>query len=331
VSSGLRRAVAAAYRGTAGMNRAAPRRALVMVVAGLALAACTAAPPVITPWPPPSASAASAVPTGSPAEVFPLAFGGLELTFDARLEVFAVDTGSGRAVSYRSDERFGYASTFKALAAGAVLDASSTAQLDEVVRYTKMDVLPNSPITSGHAGTGMTLRRLGDAAVRYSDNTAGNLLLERLGGPDGFERALRGLGDKVTEAGRMETALNSAVPGDRRDTSTARALIGDLRAYVLGDALGVADRAVPTGWLQGNTTGDTLIRAGVPAGWRVGDKTGSGGYGTRNDIAVLWPPSGAPIVMAIPTSRSEKDAGYDDKLIAQAAAMTIRTLRPGGQ
>lgn len=106
------------------MNRAAPRRALVMVVAGLALAACTAAPPVITPWPPPSASAASAVPTGSPAEVFPLAFAGLELTFDARLEVFAVDTGSGRAVSYRSDERFGYASTFKALAA-AILTSRS--------------------------------------------------------------------------------------------------------------------------------------------------------------------------------------------------------------
>jgi beta-lactamase class A len=304
----------------------------VVVVVGLALAACTAPPPVITPWPPPSASAPSpAAPTGSPAEVFPLAFAGLELTFDARLGVFAVDTGTGRAVSYRSDERFGYTSTFKALAAGAVLDASSPAQLDEVVRYSKADVLPNSPITSRHAGTGMTLRQLGDAAVRYSDNTAGNLLLKRLGGPDGLERALRGLGDKVTEAGRMETALNSAVPGDRRDTSTARALVGDLRAYVLGDALGVEDRTVLTGWLQGNTTGDTLIRAGVPAGWRVGDKTGSGGYGTRNDIAVLWPPSGAPIVMAILTSRSAKDADYDDKLIAQAAGMTIKSLRSGGQ
>jgi beta-lactamase class A len=304
----------------------------VVVVVGSALAGCTAAPPVITPWPPPSASAPlPAVPTGSPAEVFPLAFAGLELTFDARLGVFAVDTGTGRAVSYRSDERFGYASTFEALAAGAMLDASSSAELDEVVRYAEADVLPKSPITSRHAGTGMTLRGLGDAAVRYSDNTAGNLLLKRLGGPDGFERALRGLGDKVTEAGRMETALNSAVPGDRRDTSTARALVGDLRAYVLGDALGVEDRAVLTGWLQGNTTGDTLIRAGVPAGWRVGDKTGSGGYGTRNDIAVLRPPSGAPIVMAILTSRFEKGADCDDKLIAQAAAMTIKSLRPGGQ
>lgn len=82
-----------------------------------------------------------------------------------------------------------------------------------------------------------------------------------------------------------------------------------------------------TGWLKGNTTGDTLIRAGVPAGWQVGDKTGSGGYGTRNDIAVVWPPDGAPIVLAILSSREEKDASSDDTLIAEAAKATIEALR----
>lgn len=59
-----------------------------------------------------------------------------------------------------------------------------------------------SPVTEQHVATGMTLRELADAAVRYGDNTAGNMLLGRLGGPDGLEDALRGLGDQVTQADR---------------------------------------------------------------------------------------------------------------------------------
>lgn len=253
----------------------------------------------------------------------------LEARFAARLGVFGVDTGSGRAVAHRADERFAYASTFKALAAAAVLADTTTAELDQVVRYAEDDLVRHSPVTGKHVGTGMTLRAIAEAAVRYSDNTAGNLLLERLGGPEGFERALRRLGDRVTDPERTETSLNEARPGDERDTSTPRALATDLRAYAVGDALGEEDRAVLVGWLRGNTTGDKLIRAGTPAGWQVGDKTGSGGYGTRNDIAVLWPPGGAPIVLAILSSRDQRDAEYDDALIAEAAKLAIGALRPG--
>jgi beta-lactamase class A len=305
-----------------------PRRVAVAVIAALPLAACsTTDTPTVYPSSPTatSPSAASVTPdfAGLEAE-----FARLEAEFDARLGVYAVDTGTGRTVEHRADERFAYASTFKALAAAAVLDATSTAELDQVVRYTRADLVMHSPITEQHVGQGMTLRELGDAAVRYSDNTAANLLLARLGGPAGFERALRDLGDQVTDPERFETDLNEAAPGDQRDTSTPRALATDLRAYVLGDALSVEDRSVLTGWLRGNTTGDTLIRAGVPAGWQVGDKTGSGGYGTRNDIAVVWPPDGAPIVLAILSSRDQKDAEHDDRLIARAAKLTIEALRP---
>ncbi|GAA4451934.1 hypothetical protein GCM10023170_040070 [Phytohabitans houttuyneae] len=108
--------------------------------------------------------------------------------------------------------------------------------------------------------------------------------------------------------------------------STPRAFATNLRAYAVGDALGADDRAVLVGWLRGNTTGDTLIRAAVPAGWQVGDKTGAGGYGTRNDIAVLWPPGGPPIVLTIMSTRGERDARADDALVAQAAVLAIEAL-----
>ncbi|MFG3691577.1 class A beta-lactamase [Micromonospora sp. NPDC047740] len=304
----------------------APCRAAATFAATLALAPLTACSAADAPMPSPSSPPSSPVATSPLSLVMP-DFARLEAEFDARLGVYAIDTGTGRTVEHRADERFGYASTFKALAAAAMLDAASTAELNQVVRYARADLVAHSPITERHVGAGMTLRELGDAAVRYSDNTAANLLLKRLGGPAGFERALRDLGDQVTDPERIETDLNEAAPGDRRDTSTPRALATDLRAYVLGDALSAEDRAVLTGWLKGNTTGDKLIRAGVPAGWQVGDKTGSGGYGTRNDIAVIWPPDGAPIALAVLSSRDEKDAEYDDKLIAQAAKLTVEALR----
>ncbi|MET7950450.1 class A beta-lactamase [Micromonospora sp. NPDC005324] len=250
----------------------------------------------------------------------------LEEQFGVRLGIYAVDTGTGRTVEYRSDDRFAYASTWKALAAAEVLDGTTDAQLNRVVRYSARDLVAHSPVTEKHVGEGMSLRALADAAVRYSDNTAGNLLLRHLGGPAGFESKLRALGDTVTDVARYETALNEATPGDKRDTSTARALVRDLRAYTVGDVLEPADRDVLRGWLRGNTTGAALVRAGVPVGWVVGDKTGTGGYGTRNDIAVLWPPDRAPIVLAVLSSRDTKDATPDDALIAQATRVLVASL-----
>ncbi|WP_327644045.1 class A beta-lactamase [Micromonospora zamorensis] len=264
--------------------------------------------------------------TATPSPAAEQEFQRLEQTFQARLGVYAVDTGTGRTVEHRPDERFAYASTWKALAAAEVLDGTTDAELDRVVRYSAQDLVSHAPITEKHVAEGMSLRALADAAVRYSDNTAGNLLLRHLGGPQGFEKKLRGIGDTVTDPARYETALNEATPGDRRDTSTARALAGDLRAYTVGDALTPPDRDVLRGWLKGNTTGAALVRAGVPAGWVVGDKTGTGGYGTRNDIAVIWPPDRAPIVVAVLSSRDKKDATPDDALIAQATTVVVAQL-----
>jgi beta-lactamase class A len=78
--------------------------------------------------------------------------------------------------------------------------------------------------------------------------------------------------------------------------------------------------------MLGNTTGGPYIRAGVPAGWKVADKTGSGGYGTRNDIAVAWPPGGAPVVIAVLSHRGSADAASADTLIADATRTALAAL-----
>ncbi|GIO23743.1 class A beta-lactamase [Oceanobacillus sp. J11TS1] len=252
----------------------------------------------------------------------------LEDEFDARLGVYAINTETGQTISYRSDERFAYASTFKVLAAGAVLQTKPMEELEKVITYSENDLVKHSPVTENHVNDGMKLQEIMEAAIRYSDNTAANLLFEELGGPDGLEEILRRNGDETIEMDRMEPDLNEAAPGDIRDTSTPKALAESLQKYVLSDLLPADKRELLIDWITGNETGDTLIRAGVLENWEVGDKSGAGGYGTRNDIAVVWPSDDkAPIVIAILSSRDTADADFDDALIEKAAERVMEQIR----
>ncbi len=255
-----------------------------------------------------------------------VAFAELETRFDARLGVVAIETGTGATVEWRADERFPYASTFKALAAAALLDDVGVDGMSRRVSFSSDDLVTYSPVTEKSVGTGMTLAEVADAAVRFSDNTAGNLLLESLGGPEGLDRRLDEVGDDVTVVSRWETALNEGIPGDDRDTSTPRALASTLREYTLGATLDADERELLTGWLIGTTTGDTLVRADLPPDWVVGDKSGAGGHGTRNDIAIVYPPDSDPLVIAVLSTRGIADAEYDDRLIAEAAAAAVAAL-----
>ncbi|OEV03904.1 class A beta-lactamase [Streptomyces oceani] len=269
----------------------------------------------------PGSSAESRQRSAAEAGSYAKEFKKLERKYDARLGVYVRDTGTGEELTYHADQRFAYASTFKALAAGAVLDEYSPKEMEKVVHYSEDDLIEHSPITEKHVDTGMSLRALSAAAVRYSDNTAANLLFDALGGPKGLDAKLAALGDDVTQMNRYEPELNEATPGDPRDTTTPRAFAKDLREYVLGDVLPKDDRALLRKWMRTNVTGDALIRAGVPDDWTVADKSGGGGYGTRNNIAIVRPDEGAPLAVSILSSRDTKDAEYDDALIAEAASV----------
>ncbi|MCK2004458.1 class A beta-lactamase [[Brevibacterium] frigoritolerans] len=251
----------------------------------------------------------------------------LEKEYDAKLGVYAIDTGTKETVEFHENERFAFTSTHKALAVGALLQQKSIEELNQRITYTSEDLVNYNPITEKHVDTGMTLKELSDASLRYSDNTAGNLILEQLGGPAGFKKELEGIGDNVTNPKRIEPDLNVVNPGETHDTSTPIALATSLQAFTLGDALPTEKRELLIDWMKRNTTGDALIRAGVPKGWEVADKTGAGSYGTRNDIAIIWPSKGDPIVLAVLSSRDEKEADYNDELIAEATEEVIKTLK----
>ncbi|ONK13311.1 class A beta-lactamase [Streptomyces sp. MP131-18] len=275
----------------------------------------------------PTASATAPAVASSSAESAEEEFRELEREFDARLGVYALDTGTGREVAFQADERFAYASTFKALAVGAVLQEYGLDGMNEVVTYSDDDLIANSPVTENFVDTGMSLRELSAATLWYSDNTAANLLFDALGGPEGLEAILEEHGDDVTEMDRYEPDLSEGRPGDIRDTSTPQAMAGSLRTFLLGDALDNDERQLLRQWMETNTTGETLISAGLPDDWTVADKSGTAGYGGRNNIAVAWPDDGGnPIVLAVMSSRDEENAERDDALIARAASAATEAL-----
>lgn len=225
----------------------------------------------------------------------------IEATSGGRLGVAILDSGSDLSVGHRAEERFPLCSTFKLIAAAAVLarvDAGAES-LARRVPYTAADLVPYSPVTGARVGEGaMPLADLCEAAITRSDNTAGNLLLGAIGGPAGFTAYARGLSDGVTRLDRIEPDLNEALPGDARDTTSPAAMLADLRRLLIGDVLSEDSRAHLTGWLAANRTGGARLRAHLPEGWRVGDKTGSGDRGTTNDVGIVWPATGEPILVA---------------------------------
>ncbi|HEY6259207.1 MAG TPA: class A beta-lactamase [Xanthobacteraceae bacterium] len=255
----------------------------------------------------------------------------IEQACGGRLGVAVLDTLTGIRSRHRADERFPMCSTFKLLAAGAILARVDAGKdlLERRIRFEPRDVVAVSHITKERTGgEGMTVAELCEAAITVSDNTAANLLLAVLDGPAGLTAYARSLGDPVTRLDRIEPELNEAIPGDPRDTTSPAAMLSNLQLLVLGNALSAAAKDQLRRWLIANKTGDARLRAGLPSGWRVGDRTGSGEHGTTNDIGIMWPPERAPILVAVYlTETSKPDAERNVTMAAVGRAIATRLER----
>lgn len=248
----------------------------------------------------------------------------IEEEFHARVGVSVLDTGTGATIDYRSDERFGYASTLKVFAVAEMLHQTAPEQRDELLTWTEEDATDAgySPVTSEHVTDGLTLAQVAEAALRDSDNAAMNLVLEYIGGTEALQSGLGRLGDSTTDVADIEPELNRVVPGDTGNTTTPEAFTTGLSALLQPEHLDGADRATLLEWMSGNATGDALIRAGAPADWEVADKSGGAGA-MRNDIAVVTAPGRDPIIVTILTEKNDPDAAYEDEIVARVAEVVL--------
>ncbi len=249
-----------------------------------------------------------------------------EMLRGGKIGVAALNTATSAWLRHRADERFAMCSTFKWVLAAFVLNKiqSGVLQADARVRYTAADLLGNSPVTQANVARGwMTIEDMCAATVSQSDNAAANLLFAQVGGPAALDEFVHEQGDTVTSFDRTEPELNQIVAGDDRDTTTPAAMTSMMQKLLLTDAaLTEASRQRLLGWLEAATTGVHRLRAGLPAGWRIGHKTGTSDQGAANDVGILWPPSGAPILVSCYVLAPDVDDATRDAAHA-AVARTI--------
>lgn len=250
----------------------------------------------------------------------------LEKNSQGRLGVALINTENNSQITYRGNERFAMASTSKVMAVAALLKESEKQAnlLDKNITIKKTDLVTYSPMTEKHLTTGMTLAQLSAATLQYSDNTAMNKILAYLGGPTKVTQFARSINDMTYRLDRTEPELNTAIHGDPRDTTSPLAMAKSLQALTLGDALAQHQRQQLVTWLKGNTTGNQSIKAGLPKTWQIGDKTGSGDYGTTNDIAIIWPENHAPLILVVYFTQQEQNAKSRKDIIVKATEIVTK-------
>lgn len=253
----------------------------------------------------------------------------IQARIGGKVGVHVLDTETGEQVGLNDRSRFAMASTFKWVLAAAVLarvDAKEIG-LEDKIAFGKEDLLDYAPVAVARLPQGyLSVRDACAAIVEVSDNTAANLLLRRIGGPETLTQFLRGVGDESTRLDRMEPELNSNQPGDERDTTTPRAMTQTLETLLLGNALTAASHKQLIAWMVNVRTGMKRIRAGLPANWTVGDKTGTGSNGAVNDVAIAWPPGRKPVLIAIYLTGSTLPTEKLEKAHAEIAALCVRKV-----
>lgn len=255
----------------------------------------------------------------------------LEARSGGRLGVAVLDVASGQLVGNRVDERFAMCSTFKALAVAFVLARVDRGeeQLDRRIVFTERDLVMPFKATKPYVGPkGMTIMELCEMAVTVSDSTAANLLLASFGGPAALTAYLKSLGDSVTRLDRIELDLNIVKSGDIRDTTTPGAIARTLSRVLLGDALSAPSRARLTNWMvEAKDAATQRLRVGLPAEWRIANKPGTWKGVSTNDIGVIWPLDGDPIVVAAYLGEAPGSVKVQEGILADVARIVAEEMQ----
>jgi beta-lactamase class A len=257
----------------------------------------------------------------------PLDLSALEQAHGGRFGLFAHDLGTGRQLTARGEERFIYCSTFKMYLAAATLlrVQSREEQLDRQIPITRADMINPAPVTEPAIGGTLSVEALMKGTVEVSDNPAANLLLKAMGGIEPMQAFYRGIGDATTRADRFEPEMNR-LDGDKDTILPAQSAANIHRLFIDGTTpLSADSRARLLGWMHASPTGMARIKAGVPEGWRVAHKTGTGGYGPTTDIGILYPPAGAPVILAA-YYHAATDDPKNEGVIAEATRIALAAL-----
>ncbi|MDW4262139.1 class A beta-lactamase [Staphylococcus saprophyticus] len=253
----------------------------------------------------------------------------IENEYNTKVGIYGINTENGKAYQHNADERFAFASTYKAIDSGILLNKVAPSELNKKVEINESEIVANSPVTEQYIGKTMSLKTLIKASMLQSDNTANNKIMQELGGVNGLKHELVQLGDDVSEPQRLEPELNYFDPNSKADTTTPRAAAQTLNSILTSNEMNESNLSLLKQTMIENKKGDTLIKAGMPNSYTVGDKSGQAlTYATRNDLAFIYPKGqDKPIILAIYSKQDQKDAKPNDKVISDSAREVIKYLK----
>lgn len=249
----------------------------------------------------------------------------VEDKYDANIGVYALNTATDEEITFNEDKRFAYASTFKALSSAMLLEKTPHNELNKKVHVSKEDIVPYSPVLEKFINKDISIKKLIEATMLYSDNTANNMIIEELDGYKEVNKRLKSLDDKTTKPSRMEPELNNYNPKSNRDTSTPQAFGKTLNKLINDGRLSKENKTFLIDLMINNKSGDTLIKKGAPKNFKVADKSGQAiTYASRNDVALVYPKGESkPIVLVIYTNKEGKTDKPNDKVVSETAKVVL--------
>jgi beta-lactamase class A len=233
---------------------------------------------------------------------------------DGVMGVAILDLIDGRVLLRNADRVFPAASSIKLAILlelyrqdhEARAGAQGKAKLDDSYTFDRKDLVEDSQIMAGlTAGiTRLTNRDLAQFMVAVSDNTAANVLYDRVG-RDNVNAMLRGFGLSKTMLRRKMMDVAAARRGEE-NVATPQEIVRLLEAIHKGKAL---DKQSNTEFIkQLSTLKESYISRYLPEGVRVANKPGSL-EGVRTDSGIVFVQS-RPFAISVMTAydRDEKAA-----------------------
>ncbi|PTO97118.1 class A beta-lactamase [Vibrio sp. 10N.286.48.B8] len=253
----------------------------------------------------------------------------IESRVSGRIGIAVYDSATKQTWSYKGDERFPMMSTFKTLACANLLydHENEGLDLESKVGVNSDELIAWSPVTKAFVGKEISLRGACAATMAMSDNTAANIVLASIGGPNGLTEFLRSTGDRKTRLDHIEPDLNHARPGDERDTTTQKTMVKTLNKLLYGSALSEESKAQLKTWMIDNKVSDGMIRSILPDGWKVADRSGAGAYGSRAITAIVWSENRAPLIISISLTETELTIPERDTVINEIGELIFDEYR----
>jgi beta-lactamase class A len=258
----------------------------------------------------------------------------IDRNLDGVLGVAIEDLTTGQEFFLHQDEIFPQASSIKiAVLAELYHQAqqsnqgqSGKARLTDLYTVETSDLVPDSDIMLGltPSVTRLTNRDLATMMVAVSDNSAANVLIDRVG-MENVNALMDSLGLAHTRLRRKMMDLKAASEG-RENISTPREMMTLLAALYRGEVL---NREMTDDFLKMlSTHKENIIPRVLPEGVRAATKWGAL-EGVRNDSGIVFAQN-RPFLVCLMTTylRNEKDG---EEAIARIAAIAYRMFERLGR